>query len=101
MSATDHIDNKAIGRRLQIARDRYGITQLEAAKFAGMTLKRWCELERGDSTANWNYPTVRSVIKFVRRCGLSLDWIITGDERFAPEPPRRRPRLSVILGGAS
>ena len=30
MAATHHIDNKAIGRRLQIARDRYGISQSEA-----------------------------------------------------------------------
>jgi transcriptional regulator with XRE-family HTH domain len=65
-TTTDCLDNKAIGQRLQLARDRYGISQSEAANFAGMTLKRWRELERGDSAATWYYPTLRSVIKFVR-----------------------------------
>ena len=90
MPATDYSDNKAIGRRLQMARDRYGINQYSAAKCAGVTLKRWREIERGDSAVNWYNPelrsisTFRSVFNFVHRCGLSLEWIICGDERFAP-----------------
>ena len=104
MAATDHSDNKAIGQRLQFVRDRYGISQSAAARFAGMSLKKWRELERGDSAINWydplrsDLPTLRSVFTFVHRCGLSLEWVIAGDERFAPEPIRHRPRL-VAVGG--
>jgi hypothetical protein len=79
-----------------------------AARFTGMSLKKWRELERGDSAINWydplrsDLPTIRAVYNFVHQCGLSLEWLIVGDEFapewFAPEPIRHRPRLVAVDG---
>ena len=63
---------REIGRRIQDARTRAGMTQEDAAAAAGIDWRRWQRLENG--TVN---PTVRTLSRVAAAVGLTF-WELLG-----------------------
>jgi transcriptional regulator with XRE-family HTH domain len=95
-----------VGQRLQIARLRLGISEQEAAAAAKVTVKTWRKYEAGGG-GHCTIPIVNFGVYF----GVSLDWLFDDglitrvcdefDDGDGRAPACRRPRLTVVQGGAA
>ncbi|MCA9343687.1 MAG: helix-turn-helix transcriptional regulator [Candidatus Nomurabacteria bacterium] len=57
--------NKSIGKKLQQARQRKGLTQAEVAKRAGTNTNYYAKLERGEAV-----PSLKMLEKIVKALGV-------------------------------
>lgn len=81
------------GERLKTARDFVGISQAELAERAGGTQENISKLERGDATGS------EFTVQYARACGVSPDWLATGEGDMIGDLVVRDPRIkkAVVL----
>lgn len=72
---------KTIGSRLKEARKRKGLTQVDIQKATGISSGNLSDIENDKSM-----PSAAALISLSRELEVSIDWILTGEERFAVEP---------------
>lgn len=70
---------KEIGRRIAAVRKALGWSRSDAAKAFDVTISAWGQWERGERVMN-----LPAVIFLSERSGVSLDYILRGDESRLP-----------------
>lgn len=82
MSATN-FDHRGFGHRLRVARIALGLTEKQAAKAAGRSVRTWRKYEatgEGNCTA--------AILNFVREYpSVSIDWLVVGRSAKRDQPP--------------
>lgn len=68
-------EQRAVGKRIREARIASGVSAEEVAKAALITRNHYYVLERG--AAMPSSPTLRRI---ARSIGVSIDWLLTGEE---------------------
>lgn len=65
---------EAVGRRLELSRAAFRLSQTEFAEQAGMKQQTYNQMERGVY-----YPRIQSLHAFYDTYGLTSDWVLFGD----------------------
>lgn len=73
-SAAPVLDREAIGSRLQVLRNRLGVTQRQASIRLECTESALSKLERGETV-----PKSQMLLRLSRLYGTTMDYILTGD----------------------
>jgi len=66
---------KTIGNKIRQVRSKLGMTQLEMAKAIRHSKQTISGYELGDT-----YPSIESLIQLSKLGGVSIDWLLTGQE---------------------
>lgn len=90
------LDKKAIGARIRARRELLNITREQLAAYMSITSDFLSDVENGNKGFSIkNYYKVKQVL------GISLDYILDGDESRLPDEERRRKLSENILGSLS
>lgn len=82
-------ESLAFAQRLRSVRLALGLSEEEAARAAGRTVKTWRKYE----TAGFRGITTGALLRFVKAYRLNVDWLFAGDGTGTPgldAPPRSR-----------
>jgi len=93
----DHIDLQEFGARLERARKRHGLTQIELAGLIGQKQANYWKLESGSVS-----PRGDTIYSLCRALGVSADYLLglAGEADAACVPPGRpRPAASGASAG--
>jgi transcriptional regulator with XRE-family HTH domain len=82
------MDEKALGKRLQLARKRAGLTQQELCQKAGLSYSTLAKIERGAIRS----PSVFTVANIARATGMTLEDLLGVDNFGSPAPPDSKKR---------
>src|SRR4051794_38734995 len=82
------MDEKALGKRLQLARKRAGLTQQELCQKAGLSYSTLAKIERGAIRS----PSVFTVANIARATGMTLEDLLGVDNFGSPTPPDSKKR---------
>lgn len=74
----DEIWRNALGDRLRLCRERLEVTQLELSELLGVSRQAIGLWETGASA-----PSDEHKVALATLCGVSLDWLLRGDQRVA------------------
>jgi len=83
--AEDRARRKAIGQRLEAAREMGGLTARALGKLAGKSPGLVRHVERGEHA-----PGAKTLEKWAGILSVSLDWLVLGDLSRAPDPAQVR-----------
>lgn len=76
------VSKKLIGQRLKVAIEESGMTQVVLAKTTGLPESTLSAIKNGD-----RYPTPDKLAVLSAALGVSIDWIVTGDDSGKKQPP--------------
>src|SRR5579862_9911716 len=82
------MDEKALGKRLQLARKRAGLTQQELCQKAGLSYSTLAKIERGAIRS----PSVFTVANIARATGMSLEDLLGLETAGSPAPTDSKKR---------
>jgi len=78
LKSNDEANFKALGRRLRQLRG-FDITQEEFAERLGVSQSQLSKYERGVAA-----PPADILLRIKERCQVSIDWLLTGEEKNKP-----------------
>jgi transcriptional regulator with XRE-family HTH domain len=84
--------NRAVGHRLAVIRAVVGITEIEAARAARITLRTWRKWEAGRGRLS-----SRAIMHFAHEYRVSLDWLLDGEAGWIGEHLAKRARGKVAI----
>jgi transcriptional regulator with XRE-family HTH domain len=90
------VDEKALGRRLQLARKRAGLTQQELCQKAGLSYSTLAKIERGAIRS----PSAFTVAHIAAATGSRLDDLLDAGGQVMGAPPEPAKKRSKIERGA-
>src|SRR5438477_13070947 len=82
------MDEKALGRRLQLARRRAGLTQQELCQKAGLSYSTLAKIERGAIRS----PSVFTVAAIAEATGIPIEKLLDIKKADAPAPTDAKKR---------
>lgn len=78
---------ETIGDRIKYARKKKGLTQTDIKEKTGISSGNLSDIEN-----NKSFPSAQALISLKRELGVTIDWILTGEEPVQKEqPPKYQP----------